>query len=218
MDSKITLSVKDPNIRRQYTMERNKDILLMCFVSLIVRLLTMAAGLISIKVQGKDFDSFYWIMRASSFGWQLLLLLIGYKWPIQFTVWIAPLFLISFPISNLIPLVDVDPRMDIISVSFSGFIFFMFNAVILNYAWIYTSLSLILVVAVTLTFYCKVIRFCDMTTYTIVISLLILIIYTLYFFEKKLKVSFIQLHQIQKMNEEMKQLFDSLPEGIVLFN
>eukprot|EP00347_Sterkiella_histriomuscorum_P003008 403365951 len=45
-----------------------------------------------------------------------------------------------------------------------------------------------------------------------------LTIYACYFYEKKLKLAFIQLHQIKTMNNELKVLFDQLPEGIVLYN
>eukprot|EP00347_Sterkiella_histriomuscorum_P015831 403355522 len=39
-----------------------------------------------------------------------------------------------------------------------------------------------------------------------------------FFYEKTLKESFLYIHQIKKMNKELKQLFDQLPEGVILFN
>jgi uncharacterized protein YqgQ len=218
MESKITLIIKDPEIRRLFALERYKDIILMCSVSLVVRVLTIVAGLVDIYIEDQTYDKFYWAMRSACIGWHLLLLLLALKWPLIFSKCLGPLLLLGFIVFNLIPLVHIPITPHVTAANVTTLIFFLFHGIILNYSWIFTSISLFIVTLVTLVFYIEVIDFYDMTTITLIISLLILFVYTSYFCEKKLKEQFITLYQIKTMNNELTKLFDSLPEGIVLFN
>ncbi len=157
-------------------------------------------------------------MRASCIGWHLFLLLLGWKWPLRFSKCIGPLLLPGFTFFNLVPVIRLPMSKELMGATISTLLFFMYNGLILNYCWYVSAISLTLTTIVGIIFYCTAVDFRDLTTYTLVLSLLVLIIYTCYFYEKKLKLQFIQLKQIQIMNAELSKLFDSLPEGIVLIN
>eukprot|EP00347_Sterkiella_histriomuscorum_P016734 403352055 len=94
----------------------------------------------------------------------------------------------------------------------------MFYGFLLNYSWILTSVAMILSTLGYFLFYGIVIDFHDLTSFAQVLTYMVLTIYACYFYEKKLKLAFIQLYQIKTMNNELKILFDQLPEGIVLYN
>ena len=191
MESNWTLKIKDPSIRDQFTVERNKDIIMMCTASLIVRVTSIIAGLVHIYFEGHLYDKFYWAMRASCIGWHLFLLLMGWKWPLYFSKCIGPLLLPGFTLFNLVPVYRLPMSPNLIGATISTLLFFMYNGLILNYSWIFTAISLIVMTLVSMAFYCTAVDFRDLTTYTHVLSLLFLIIYSCYFYEKKLKLQFI---------------------------
>jgi sensor histidine kinase regulating citrate/malate metabolism len=94
----------------------------------------------------------------------------------------------------------------------------MIHGVILNSSWIWTGISMSIVAIASIVFYVTAMNFYDLTTFSVIIMLVLILVYSSYFCEKKLKEQFISLHQIKLMNSELTKLFDSLPEGIVLFN
>ncbi|CDW74854.1 pas domain s-box protein [Stylonychia lemnae] len=71
---------------------------------------------------------------------------------------------------------------------------------------------------VTLLYYALIIKCCDYYSSVYLMSVVLMMAYSCYFYEKKLKLEFIQFYQIQKMNVDLKMIFDSLPEGIILFD
>ena len=58
----------------------------------------------------------------------------------------------------------------------------------------------------------------DISFFSILTAFIIQSIYAVWFIEKQLKLQFIQMQQILTMNNEMTKVFNSLPEGIILFN
>ncbi|CDW84389.1 pas domain s-box protein [Stylonychia lemnae] len=66
--------------------------------------------------------------------------------------------------------------------------------------------------------FCTLFKVCYLAITGCIATGTLLLIYTCYFHELRLKQSFIQLRQIQLMNEDMRKLLDNLPEGIVLFD
>ena len=58
----------------------------------------------------------------------------------------------------------------------------------------------------------------DPNLYTLIILSTFLCIYSCYFYEKKMKLQFLHMHQIKQMNLEMKEIFNNIQEGIVLYN
>lgn len=160
----------------------------MCFVSLMVRIASMIAGLVDIYIEDQEYDKFYWAMRSACIGWHLFLLMLGWKWPLYFSKCQAPLLLPGFTFFNLVPVTRLPLSPELMAASFSTFIFFMFHGLILNYSWIFTAISLVLTVVVSMVFYCTQVPLTDLTTYTLILSLMVLIIYSSYFYEKKLKL------------------------------
>ncbi|CDW88876.1 pas domain s-box protein [Stylonychia lemnae] len=81
-----------------------------------------------------------------------------------------------------------------------------------------SSISLIVTSCGIILFYGLYIHYADFFTIASILTVTCLLIYACYFYEKRLKLLFIQLHHIKKMNEDLKKLLDKLPEGILLFN
>jgi len=47
---------------------------------------------------------------------------------------------------------------------------------------------------------------------------LILLSFTTYYCEKRVKTEFIQLRYNKRINQEMSQLIENIPEGIIIYN
>ena len=87
-----------------------------------------------------------------------------------------------------------------------------------NARWLLTAISMLITVITTLTYYKLYHNFGDIVTTLLVALILCLLIYSCYVMELRDKNMYIQMHTVQRMNEELKNIFINLPEGIVLIN
>ncbi|CDW81024.1 pas domain s-box protein [Stylonychia lemnae] len=96
--------------------------------------------------------------------------------------------------------------------------FFHSIGILLNNNWIVTLIGMLINFAFTCGFYIHFFGQFDYSLHWLLFATVIVSALTCYLFEKRLKLQFIQLQQIKNMNEELKQIFDKIPEGILLFN
>ena len=87
-----------------------------------------------------------------------------------------------------------------------------------NARWLFTGISMLITVITTLTYYKLYHNFGDVMTTLIVALILCLLIYSCYVMELRDKNMYLQMHTVERMNEELKNIFINLPEGIVLIN
>lgn len=168
----------------------------MCTVSLGIRIAAMLAAIIEVYVYGNEYDKQYWGLRSSCVGWQFILLVLGWKFPKQCTKFMAPVMIPGFTFFNLVPCLTIPMSPALMGASMASLLFYMFNGLLLNYSWIFTSISMSLTSIVCIAFYVIALNFRDLTTFTLFLSMVLMIIYSCYFYEKKLKLEFIQLRQI----------------------
>lgn len=107
---------------------------------------------------------------------------------------------------------------DVVNGNIVGYMTFLLFGFILNFRWVYTSLSIVVCTAIMLLYYSLYVGFRDIQAFSVVISFVLLIVYACYFYEKNLKESFLHIDYIKTMNSELKEMFDKLPEGVILFN
>ena len=88
----------------------------------------------------------------------------------------------------------------------------------MNYCWVATALSLIAITIYSLVYYCTVVNYCNLSDFSMVGSLTIVSIYACFFYEKRLKLYFIQLQENKQMHEDMGKVFDNIPEGVVILS
>jgi c-di-AMP phosphodiesterase-like protein len=84
--------------------------------------------------------------------------------------------------------------------------------------WMMTCATMTIVTFSTMTYYNVQFGFYDSTTYLVLLFTLIMLTTSTYMAERQDKVHFMQLANIQKMNEELTNILMNLPEGIVLVN
>jgi len=89
---------------------------------------------------------------------------------------------------------------------------------ICNARWLFTAISMLITVITTLTYYKLYHNFGDVVTTLIVALILCLLIYSCYVMELRDKNMYLQMHTVQRMSEELKNIFINLPEGVVLIN
>lgn len=87
-----------------------------------------------------------------------------------------------------------------------------------NARWLFTAISMLITVITTLTYYKLYHNFGDVVTTLIVALILCLLIYSCYVMELRDKNMYLQMHTVQRMSEELKNIFINLPEGVVLIN
>ena len=93
---------------------------------------------------------------------------------------------------------------NLFAINILGLSLLYFISVLLNNSWIPTSVGIILSSIGTIIFYTVYLKIYDFTNYGIIISFAGLSIYACYFFEKYMKLEFIQKEQIKKMNKELQ--------------
>lgn len=89
---------------------------------------------------------------------------------------------------------------------------------ICSVSWYLTALSLLITNATSLIYYSGRFHFTDTSTITLVSVIMCLIVFMVYVNEKKVKAMFIQMAQIQLLNEELRAILNNLPEGIILID
>lgn len=85
MKSTFTLRFANPDLERRYALKRCKDINIIALWVFVLRMLTVLVGIILNIIEGTSLTVLYWVIIGLIQGWQLLLLLLSFKWPLIFS-------------------------------------------------------------------------------------------------------------------------------------
>ena len=156
-----------------------------------------------------------WVFRSLMGITPLLSLILVLKWPCRFGKYQSPIIILTYLLN--LPNQEYFSNENTLSNLFT-YLIYVLLAYLLNFRWFITSLSIITTSFILLVYYWLYMHFRDLTNFTALIGMISGLIYASYIHERNLKLSFLQLHQIKTMNEELKRIFDEFPEGIVLFD
>eukprot|EP00347_Sterkiella_histriomuscorum_P021176 403334959 len=217
MNSQFFLNIKDPIIRRDYSIERNRTLLKSLLILTIIRMINILATVITVQQNQVSVPWTLWIQIISPVTWQLIIFGMGYLFPRcmnqLYTILIVPTNLVS-----LLMIFQSSPEMRGVGINILVFQFYNLIGIFLNNCWILTSFAICLNGAVMMSIYKIHLGVSDVSLHWIIIANVSICCAICYFVEKSMKMQFIQLQQIQKMNDELKTIFDKLPEGIILFD
>lgn len=100
-----------------------------------------------------------------------------------------------------------------------GFYLTLFTAsLFINNAWILTNITTVLISATSVCYYILELKFGRSQLITSIILIMFLLCFTTYYVEKRNKIEFIQLRYNQRLNHEMCQIIENIPEGIIIYN
>ena len=99
MDSNFHLRIKDKTLEQDFAQERNKDIVRANLICTVIRVLTLIFGIINQSATLRAFTPTYYIVRFSGILWQTIILVIGYKFPLQTNRFHSALVMPSFSIN-----------------------------------------------------------------------------------------------------------------------
>eukprot|EP00347_Sterkiella_histriomuscorum_P013700 403363702 len=216
MESRFTLKIKDGSLRQEFDLQRFNQTKYLSLSGVLFRIAHLLYTVACVIIRKEPYSGFQWAARGIQFivfaGYLLLL----WKWPMKFakiqSVVLTPTYLL-----NLINLSPITPDL-VVCGNLVGFLIFLFFTFMVNFQWIFTSLSMFLSTILLSIYFVVRFKFRDALFISLIIGFVILAIYACYFYEKILKESFLQIHQIKTMNEELKVIFDQLPEGVILFD
>jgi hypothetical protein len=92
----------------------------------------------------------------------------------------------------------------------------MIYSIICNANWMVTTGFLVVSLTGSFVYYTLMYNYLDFITISVVSSTMLFVIYAIYKSELRDKSELIGLAEIRRMNEELKNIFMGLPEGIVL--
>lgn len=137
----LTLSIDDPKLKTQYLMNRSREILKLSTLVLILRLIMVVGLIIGIVVNDVPFILKGWLYIGGSLIWQLLLILLTWKFPLVFSIVHAPLLSINY-LFIIYQFYDKPPVMITLISLMLYYLIFQLSAVTLNYSWILSSLGI----------------------------------------------------------------------------
>ncbi|CDW85484.1 pas domain s-box protein [Stylonychia lemnae] len=216
MDSNFFLNIAKDNIRLNYQKERERDIVFICYAGLFIRYVTVIGSVASAIMNQRQYSGFQWVIKIVPTVWQTICITAAWKWPNYFAKYQVP-FIVPSQCLSLFNITQ-ESTLPQVAGNLTAHLIFMIIAFLMNYNWMVSGITMTISTFFTLVYYGVVLKFKDVQSISIVISVVIIQTYACYYYEKRLKLSFIRLQEIQTMNDELKQLFDNLPEGIVLFN
>ena len=159
------------------------------------------------------------MLRLSSLLFHVILLVLSTRWPEKYAKWQSVLIgpvacLCKAPIAFD---TEGSKHMQMIAVIIYMF-FYHFSSFLMNYRWIMTAIGQIFSVTLMLVFLWTYRGCCDIIVIAATFGCTYIVIFACHMCEKKLKTHFLHTCQIQTMNNELINLFNNLPEGIVIYN
>lgn len=89
---------------------------------------------------------------------------------------------------------------------------------LLNANWIFSCVAISIYTGLSIFYFIYYCNFADGVTLSLIIILLLAVVSQTFFTERKEKSYLVQMAQIQKMNDDLKNMLMTMPEGIVLIN
>ena len=184
------LRINDPKINRDFELSRNKDIVIVSLICLVIRTLSLISAAITIHVSpaiSSSYQKDYWITRSVGIATQAVLLLICYKKPLKLLKFYSGLLMLTL-IMNYAYLIGRTLNQGQIASSISAFYFFLIMCIMLNNCWIITSIGMLTSLVTTIIFYQTSFDIKEIPIYVVLASTTLLSIYSCYFIEKRLKL------------------------------
>ena len=217
MDSNFFLRIKDPKINEAFILSRTKAMSWLSLLTLLTRIISLAFSLISQLAGFQYFIFEYWLVRAIGLLWHFLSILLCWKYPLTLRKYESFSLMPSFMMNFIFFWFEPDnPTFMVITIMAIGMYFLM--AVLLNNNWLITSTGILFASVGTIAFLMARGRMYDLTYGGVIGSFAGITIYSCYFFEKQMKLQFIQMEKIRSMNRELQIILDNLPEGIVFWD
>ncbi|CDW79459.1 UNKNOWN [Stylonychia lemnae] len=217
MNSKVFLRIKDPELSRKFSLSRNKEILKSCMILLALRMVNLSILVSNVVISKQETNIFFWFLRIFGICWQIVVMALGYCFPIAFNQIYSLLIVPSFLV-NIVPSIHIPANSQLLVANIITYSFFQSIGILLNNNWMLTTLGMIINYSIISGFYIHYFGQVDFSIHWLLFATFLVSALTCYHFEKRLKQQFIQLYQIRVMNDELKQIFDKIPEGILLFN
>ena len=187
MESNFFLKIKSAQMHKEFTLQRNKDVIQIGIISVLTRVGSLLCSIISFLSGLQTFTNTYFYVRTAGILWNVVILLLAYYFPFKMSRFTAALIMPSFLI-NLIYLAENPTGENLLSINVSAFTLLLIDGILLNEGWILTSIGMIISCILSIVFYIVFLHLYDMTFYGILVSCVCLTIYGCYFFEKRLKL------------------------------
>ena len=100
----------------------------------------------------------------------------------------------------------------------ANYMLLMVLGILCNGKWLYTVISIFVCCLGYILFYALYLNLYDGQFIIELSAISAFFCYASYFLEAKLKHEFVQMDQIQHMNDDLSNLLSSLPDGIVIYN
>ncbi|CDW72666.1 UNKNOWN [Stylonychia lemnae] len=158
-----------------------------------------------------------YLVYGGTLGWQLLVILLTYRFPTIFTMVHAPLISIGYWFNCLIQFLSPVSYVAVMQTTL-GLEFFLICGLVLNFCWYITSIVLILNLALGIVMLFAKFQIEDVGVVAQYVMTTLFIIYAMYLNESSNKNEFIRLIQNEKMNKELQSLLMNLPNPMLLFD
>jgi hypothetical protein len=202
--------------------KRSKEVQRVSYIVMIFRVFTNIIIAIITALEHKPaYFVQLWLPRILSTLLHVFLLSLGSKYPSSsFILNIhGPGVLIS-QLSNLIwytgeKIIDLPYAM---TTSLSSLFFMLMCAYIMNGGWLVTSAAIVFQTTSTLAFYAYMYDLKDTTCLSIICMTIGMLLYSTHRAELQGKMEFLNMVQIRRMNEDLRNILEFLPEGVVLID
>ena len=202
MQSNYSLRLKDIEDEKNYLKIKHPDVKLISIIVFLFRALNLIFAGISNETHIRKFSDAYWISRCLMLLIEVLLISAYLKWP---------LFMSKYHSALLMPFVlmlfsNITPNASTISTTTSvlNFLFFLTAAVLMNSYWIATSIAISITMLTGLGVFVFYQGLKDLVFCWQWLTISAFMIFNCYYFEKRDKLQFLHMKQINKLNLELK--------------
>lgn len=212
MKLNLLLHITDPKLRKQYDSHRRKQIILLCGLLLIFRLITFVYRCLFYMDFKACILKYYFILSGIGVHIFALLISIKWEWPAKLCSVIVSLSYLNIAFctsENLTQGNDVAALLDIFSFDYVTSLF-------LNKVWILTCSANLTLRLLLFKFYVSVINpYYDELIYPLVLGWIVQTI-LVYFSERILKELYLATHRIEISSSHLDQLFSFMHGGLLV--
>lgn len=197
-------------------MRRNREVTQFSFFLLVIRAafqLMIIAGF----VKGAVIDHRFYLLLGGNL-WHLAILPLTWKFPIQLQRFHAPSIIISYSLFLFNPEEAFSDPSFALSNALGLLLFSFSSAVIVNSNWVLTGLATAASYGGSIAYYSLVLNYKqEVIIFSFTINAIV-VIYTAYICEKRHKTEFLQMRHHEQLYQDIREVLQKLPEGILLFN
>jgi hypothetical protein len=209
------LTFADKDLLRDFTLARNREITIFSICLLVSRLIFTIVLIVEYTLSNVTIRRI--MSEFLGMALHVLAMGLGWKFPLTMQRFHAPIVIISYGMNMVNTKVDFKVEDQISNIIGFHFILFTSN-VFINSSWIPTCVCNFVMATVSVCYYRFELNFGLNQLLTSIYLTLILLSFTTYYCEKRVKTEFIQLRYNKRINQEMSQLIENIPEGIIIYN